>query len=81
MQTGSPEGPTEKDVTETDDDELARELLFGLTGDDRYKGLSADATRYVPNVDIETAKVQRANAEGMEKVRHSFSPACFSTPC
>ncbi|KAF8318051.1 uncharacterized protein EI90DRAFT_3021208 [Cantharellus anzutake] len=71
MQTGSPEGPTEKDVTETDD-ELARELLFGLTGDDRYKGLSADANRYVPNVDIETAKVQRANAEGMEKVLTSL---------
>ncbi|KAF8317843.1 uncharacterized protein EI90DRAFT_3158662 [Cantharellus anzutake] len=71
MQTGSPEGPTEKDVTETDD-ELAHELLFGLTGDDRYKGLSADANRYVPNVDIETAKVQRANAEGMEKVLTSL---------
>ncbi len=78
MQAGSPEGPSEKEVAEADDAELTRELLFGLTGDDRYKGFNVDANTYAPNVDIETAKVQRASAEGMEKVCHVLS---LSSPC
>ena len=76
MQAGSPESPSGKEAADVDEAELTRELLFGLIGDDRYKGFSIDANRYAPNVDIETAKVQRASAEGMEKVRR-VPTLCF----
>lgn len=65
-----PERPSYEPPSELDED--IRALKFGVRGFDRIKASLEQAhDRYADTVDLDTARVQRATAEGMEKVHFS----------
>jgi hypothetical protein len=55
-------------ATHLDDIEDVQALTFCVTGMDRHRSKNIDKHQFFPHVDLELVQVQRAAAEGMEKV-------------
>lgn len=68
IQARSELGMARPDASSLDDTEDVQALVFGVAGMDRQKPNTADRIRFVPHIDLELARTQRAAAEGMEKV-------------